>query len=502
MPGKDYFYTTKVSFMIRTIRLFFAVLIVSIGFTACEKEYSEESGVTGTGGGSQTGTAEFTLAGAPGACVTPVISGSYVAGAALDASNSIILIVDVTTIGTYVISTGTSNGVSFTGSGTFTITGSQIIVLTGTGTPTAAGTFNYNPGNNGCAFPITFTTVPTGPVAVFTLAGAPNACTTPVITGVYATGVPMGSGNTITVTANVTTAGSYSLSTNSANGITFSSSGTLTVGTAQTIVLTGSGTPVAAATSTFTIGTNGCTFPITTINPPQAVYTTTGAPGACNPITVNGSYNTGTALSGTSNTAAIEVNVITAGAYTITTGAVNGMTFTASGYFATTGTSIVTLAGSGTPTAVGTNTFTLGTGGCTFPVTVTAPTSPCSGLVDDRFVMAGQFQIDGSSFGLAANGNFEVTLSSGTGLNITVSFVGLGAAPTPGTYSVGAAVKMESLYISGTTAIDWNATGGSVYVSVNGSGETVLEFCGVNFTGAPIPSGASISSTGSARMIF
>lgn len=486
--------------MVRTIKVFLCGILFCAFFLACEKEYSSENGDpnggAGGGGGSSSGTALFTLEGAPGACSNPVINGSFVAGTALTATNVVIVSVNVTTVGTYTISSGSANGISFSGSGTFTSTGVQAVILTGTGTPTTAGTFNYTPGTNGCTFPLTVTSVPAGPVAVYTLNGAPGACVTPVIAGTYLVGVPLTSGNTITVTANVTTAGSYSISTNSVNGISFSGSGNLAIGTTQTIVLTGSGTPTAANTSSFTIGTNGCTFPITTTTPVPAVYTFDGAPGACNPITVAGTYNTGTALVGTTNTATVQVSVTVAGVYTITSTTVNGMTFSKSGSFAGTGAQTVVLAGSGTPTAAGTNTFTVGTGGCTFPVTVTAPSSPCTGLVDGKFVMTGQFTLNGISFGASLGSTYQVSIQDGA-VKIDVMFPG-GNLPAPGVYSIGA-VTMQCLSAS---FVQWDATSGSVYVSVDGSGNTVVEFCNVNFKGTQLLGGPNLTSTGAGKMVI
>jgi len=586
--------------MRRIINLMLAGLFFSMLFTSCTKEYSVESGLLpgSAGGGTQTGTAQFTWSGAPGGCSAFVVNGNYAAGSALNASNTVILEVDVTTPGTYVVTTGTANGISFSGSGTFTTTGTQILTLTGSGTPTTAGTNSFVPGTNGCSFSIT--TITAGPPAVFTLAGAPNACTTPTINGVYpagtalgssntvqlavnvttagnynitsaivngfsfsgsgtlalgnqtitlqgsgtptspgpavftpvsggcsftinvttaggtsvytlagspvactaavvagsyTTGVPLGAGNTITVTADVTTAGTYSISTNTVNGMTFSASGTLAVGTGQPIVLTGSGTPTAAGTNSLAVGTNGCTVQVTTVDPPPAVYTLAGAPGACSPITVNGSYFTGNILSGTTNTAVVQVNVTTAGSYTITTNTVNGMTFSKTGVFPATGSQSVTLAGAGTPVAVGTNTFTVGTGGCTFPVTVTAPTSPCPGLVDGKFVMTGQFTLNGFSFAFGGN-PYQVSISQSP-VQLDVFFPG-SSAPLPGTYSIGS-VTMHCL---NSDFVDWNATSGSVYVSNDGSGNTVVEFCNVNFRGVPALGGPAITSTGAGKMVF
>ncbi len=259
--------------MIRRIKLVLSVFISSMAFLACEKEYSTENGGTpgsGGGGGSSSGTAVYTWEGAPGACVTPVISGVYQAGTALSGSNTVVLTVNVTTVGTYTVSTGTNNGISFSGSGTFTITGSQIIVLTGSGTPAASGNFNYTPGTNGCSFQITYTPVITGPVAAGTL-----DCVSATIAGVYTQGIDLNSTNTVSIPVNVTTAGSYTINTTSTNGCIFSGSGTLALG-AQTIVLTGAGTPLSFGSVSFPVnfGTNSCSFSITFIpgTPPPSEY--------------------------------------------------------------------------------------------------------------------------------------------------------------------------------------------------------------------------------------
>ena len=480
----------KIIFMGRISSLLLSILFLGILFTSCSKEYSLEGGGgsgSGTGGGTQTGTAEFTLSGAPGACSTPAISGTYQVGTALNASNIVVLVVDVTTVGTYTITTGTANGISFSGSGTFTVAGSQVLVLTGSGTPAAAGTHNFSPGTHGCTFQIT-TTLVTVPVAVGTL-----DCATATPAGVYTQSIALTSGNTVTIPVNVTTAGTYSINTTSTNGVTFSGSGNLATG-AQTIVLTGTGTPVNAGAISIpvSLGTSNCSFPITFLPaPPPAAYTLEGAPGACAPISIAGTYTAGTALS-SSNTATVSVNVTTAGLYTITSTTVNGMTFSKSGQFTTTGVQSIILTGSGTPVAAGTNTFTVGTGGCTFDVTVTAPSSPCTGLVADKFVMAGQFTLNGFSFGASLGSTYQISIQQGA-VKLDVIFPG-GSAPAPGIYSV-PTVSMSCLNSDFTT---WTGTSGSVYVS-EVAGNTIVEFCNVAFTGVPIL-GGSISSTGEARM--
>jgi hypothetical protein len=96
-------------------------------------------------------------------CTGAVAAGTYEVGTPLTAANTITLNVNVTTIGTWSISTAPAvNGITFSGSGTFATTGAQTIVLTGSGTPTAAGTFNFpvNAGTAPCSFSVVCTAPP------------------------------------------------------------------------------------------------------------------------------------------------------------------------------------------------------------------------------------------------------------------------------------------------------------------------------------------------------
>jgi hypothetical protein len=243
--------------MSRTIKLMLFGLLFSVGLISCEKEYSVENG-TGLLPGSG-GTAVYTFDGAPGACTTPVINGNYQQGSPLGSGNTIVLTVDVTTAGTYTISTGTVNGVSFSVTSSFSTTGPQIIQLTGSGTPTAAGTFNYTPGTSGCAFSVTFAS--SGGSASGT---AVYTCTNMTANGTYTKNTALDPAtNTLTINVNVMTAGTYTVSTATSDGMTFSGSGTLALG-AQTITLAGSGTPIEAGTGTqITVTFGSCTVNIT-----------------------------------------------------------------------------------------------------------------------------------------------------------------------------------------------------------------------------------------------
>ncbi len=101
--------------------------------------------------------ATYALSGTPGNCTGAAVLGTYTAGTVLTASNTAVINVNVTSPGIYTIATLTVNGISFLASGTFNITGPQQVTLSGTGTPTAAGTFSYPLTGNGntCSFSVT-----------------------------------------------------------------------------------------------------------------------------------------------------------------------------------------------------------------------------------------------------------------------------------------------------------------------------------------------------------
>jgi hypothetical protein len=175
------------------------------------------------------------------------------------------MIANVTTEGTYSISTTPAqNGVTFSGSGTFTGTGNQEITLTASGTPTSR-------------LPSTTFTLNTTPNTTFTRTTIePSSNGIAIVTG-YTNGAY--SGGTMTAGVLITgtftqivkaavsgTGGAYNISTTN-NGVTFSGSGTpstLPGGTSTNITLTASGTPIAPGTYNFTLNTNPTTtFSIT-----------------------------------------------------------------------------------------------------------------------------------------------------------------------------------------------------------------------------------------------
>lgn len=89
-------------------------------------------------------------------CASAVVNGTYQAGTPLTSSNTVSITVNVATAGPYNIITTATNGMTFSASGTFSTTGPVTIDLTGSGTPTTAGTFNITvPGTTPCSFAVT-----------------------------------------------------------------------------------------------------------------------------------------------------------------------------------------------------------------------------------------------------------------------------------------------------------------------------------------------------------
>jgi hypothetical protein len=100
--------------------------------------------------------ATFVLQGSPNTCINDTLVGTFVKGTALDTNSKVIISVNVSTPGNYIVSTNQVNGYSFSGSGVFTATGVQTITLTASGTPLNPGSdvFKVSAGNTSCSFSV------------------------------------------------------------------------------------------------------------------------------------------------------------------------------------------------------------------------------------------------------------------------------------------------------------------------------------------------------------
>ncbi len=335
---------------------------------SCQKEVSQEYGTSASG----------TLKGNTGDCLPKLVGGSYIAGKPLNDSNFLEVTVDVLTPGPYAIATDSVNGFIFKASGIFASTGTNTIRLKGAGVPVNSGINNFTVVFDSSYCKVAITVLPvgsTGGAAVFSLQGAPTACAAFALGGNFFKDTTLNGTQTVTVNVNVTTVGNYTITTDTQNGYFFATTGTFGATGPATVVLTGVGKPAATGTNNFTVtaGSSNCTFSVAVTAP--TTNPTTGPCGA----TAQGTYTAGTALAA-GNTIVVSHTYAAAGPYTVSTGAaVNGFAFGPATVNATAGTPTnITLTGAGTPTAAGTNTFTINFGDgqtCTFTVTV-APGAP------------------------------------------------------------------------------------------------------------------------------
>jgi len=324
---------------------FLLLLICTVLFATCHKEYSYE-------GGPKKNTAVYTLVGAGGSCTGSILAGTYYMGKALTSASTVQLQVDVTTTGSYSLSTGSVNGFYFSASGNFVNTGVQNIVLTANGTPTAIGNFVFTAtAGSGCTFSVTVIKEPV------IMAGFTLDCQNADVNGNFQANSKLTNAHYVVIKVNVTAVGAYAISTDTLDGIYFSAAGVFSSTGSKSVTLNGSGTPDLARNLVFTPKGNGssCTFKITVTNSqPLAVYVLESGSGNPSPCisTVSGNYVTNTPLS-SSNTVLMSVFVTAKGYFTIATATVNGMTFAYSGEFTILGAQKIILQGSGTPAAKG-----------------------------------------------------------------------------------------------------------------------------------------------------
>jgi hypothetical protein len=312
-------------------------------FMTCTKEYSYE-------GGAQHSTAVYTLNAANGICTGSLVSGDYNISNPLNTTDTVQVEVDVITIGTYAIKTNSVDGFSFSLSGKFTETGIQTLTLAGSGTPAAAGSFDFKAsGESVCSFTVE---VKEALKAVFTMEGAPDSCTNAVVDTNYVVDTVLNNSNTVELNVTVTSIGEYKISTDIIDGMSFSKSGSFTETGNQKVILQGSGKPEISGTFTFSpnIDSSSCTFDIK-VKPNPALYVLTSF-GLAGVITCNhnieGDYTAGKPLTD-SNTCSIEIYIVKPGYVIISTAANNGIMFSYTGTFTTVGTKSTLMVGTGTP---------------------------------------------------------------------------------------------------------------------------------------------------------
>jgi hypothetical protein len=319
------------------------------------------------------------------------------------------------------------------------------------------------------------------------------------VVGTYEEGVALDpDSNYIEVEVDVQTVGTYTINTDTVNGMYFRASGIFTSPGIQTVKLPGNGTPFASGIANFVVSYDStqCIVSVTTLPEGGGVpaeIQLDGAPGTCLDYVLAGSYITGTALN-SSNTVTLKVDVITIGTYNISTTLSNGITFAGAGTLINTGPQEIILTGSGTPAVTGPTNIpiTVGTSSCSFTVDVTGPaeyTIDCGSAeifgnylegveltadnevtIDVNVTVVGGYNITGTINGMtfSAAGNFTAT-----GLNtVTLQADGIPVAAgdfnvplTGGTAGCNFALTVNAGFLPATGT--WEFTvGGTTYSGI------------------------------------
>lgn len=209
--------------------------------------------------------------------------------------------------------------------------------------------------------------------------------------GNYITNTALNATNYVDVQIIMSEAGSYTISTDTLNGYSFSDTGIAVVGL-NTLRLKAHGKPIATGINTFKVKFDGsiCNFNVSVGNGPAttvAVFTFVGSPASCTGATPNAAavFMQGIATNPT-NWVDINVNVTNPGTYSINTGttAVNGVKYSGSGTLALGNQTVRLIADGGIPTAAETSNYALiGSGSnCGFAVLYQTMVGPCTFTFD------------------------------------------------------------------------------------------------------------------------
>jgi hypothetical protein len=231
----------------------FALLIITSIFFSCQKDFAVNF----------TDAIGVLVKDTSGNCAPISIGGTFTTNNALTNVNFMEVQVNFEETGTYSISSDTINGYFFHSAGTITATGVNTIRMQGSGTPLVIGnnivTVRY--GTTSCTANIQVTS---NNAAVFTVGSPAGNCSAAVVGGSYTVNTALAPANTITIQVNVTVIGSFNISTNIVNGISFNKTGTFTTTGLQTVVLIGSGMPTVMGNNIVSvIGVSGCSISVT-----------------------------------------------------------------------------------------------------------------------------------------------------------------------------------------------------------------------------------------------
>jgi hypothetical protein len=432
----------------KLLRIIGSFLFVMVLMNACQKEYSIENGNKGVAKGNWQFNNSSALYKGDMDTIYQISSGStnelFLVGVSTNGTQhfEMHLFADTFKIGTYKASAFQCSFFYSSSTGETIYEASQLIGefvvnvtalddkhIEGTFSGTALDSTSNSVQLTAGSFNSTFAGGIINPPSSGVLGDSAGNCKPVTIGGTYAQGIPTTNANTLQVQVTVTTPGSYEISTNTVNGVSFSRAGTFAVAGPQNVLLFASGTPTTSGNSLFTLtyGNSQCAF---TLNVSGDATGALGSnAGACTSFAFNGTYQQDIPMN-IGNTVTVEVNVATPGAYTISSDSVNGVRFSGSGIFSATGVQSVALTGNGTPIDAGVQNYIVafGTSTCGFGLTFL----PAAAASDDYFP-------------LSLNSNWTYELAGGSASDDITTKV-IGYSPTIGgqSYQVMQGIETQS----------------------------------------------------------
>lgn len=185
-------------------------------------------------------------------CETDVtIEGSLIEGKELNTSNYLSVKVNVTKPGEYTILGSTTNGYSFYHTGNFLNTGIYTIRIPGQGIPKVKGIDSMSFTNNGVEINCVKQVEVLSGAGTYTM-----KCGTATSKGVYKVGVELTTDNFIELPIMVDKVGSWSITTNTVDGISFKAAGTFSTTGSMVVKLYGQGTPTSTVKKSMKLTSN------------------------------------------------------------------------------------------------------------------------------------------------------------------------------------------------------------------------------------------------------
>lgn len=188
-------------------------------------------------------------------CGDVKVRGSYVVNQSVDNSNYIEIPVTVVTAGSYNIRAISDNGYAFAASGSYMMPGDYIITAFAQGKPAATRTDQLELTNFGEKMECQIAVTVAADISDYVL-----RCGITTVRGVYFNGKELNSDpankHYLTLTIDVAKTGSYNITSNTVDGISFKGAGEFTSTGIQTIDVYGEGIPSGVQTKTITLTTN------------------------------------------------------------------------------------------------------------------------------------------------------------------------------------------------------------------------------------------------------